>query len=182
MAEEAAGAISALEAMRLPGCAALLGLLAATDGADQTGLMPAGLGGVWRAPSGLLCPLAAGAALSDLGPAALSVAMAGLLQPVLLVPFAMRLERPVAFAWAGVRIACGPDGCHVDGEPVTDTALDVKIMNASPKAPSHRPVPGPVDVDDAVLAGLGGLAHRTYVPASDASRRTGAGADISDND
>lgn len=44
------------------------------------------------------------------------------------------------------------------------------------------PAMGSRSVDAAAWAVLGTLAHRTYVPANDASRASGAGAGLSDND
>ena len=44
------------------------------------------------------------------------------------------------------------------------------------------PLDGPVDVDAAHWARWSELAARTYVPASEASRESGAGAGLTDND
>ena len=47
---------------------------------------------------------------------------------------------------------------------------------------THRWQPGAVDIADEIWEALSAFAHRTYVPASEASRLKGAGAGLTDND
>lgn len=64
------------------------------------------------------------------------------------------------------------------GEDTTDCA-ESEILAALRE---NRPVAPPYDVSDRVWAVLEALAHRTYVPESEASRQSGAGAGAIDND
>ena len=63
--EEAAKATRWLCAAGLDGGAALMAVLQRTDGVDLAEMSPTRLGGDWQAESGRICPVLAGAALSD---------------------------------------------------------------------------------------------------------------------
>ena len=59
---------------------------------------------------------------------------------------------------------------------------DCVSLTTSPGPPAQHQTAGAVEVDEADLARAQELAHKTYVPASDASRLKGAGAGLTDND
>ena len=186
LAEEAAKATRWLCARDADGCGALAGLLERFDGKDVAGLLPQTDRGPWSARDGMLCPLATGAAISDLGHdvAANGIRTEAIAEPVLLVPFAALVAR--AFK-----------------EPVTVTAGDMALCTDGERMSSTGPAPhsspgvslcigGTIDRPSKILeradpdpdawAALLALAHRTYAPATEESRRKGAGAGLSDND
>ena len=154
LAEEAGKAVRWLSARGMPGAEALADLLAETDGLPYGALRPLDPDAShWRGESAL-CPLIAGAALGDFRPDPLP-SLGPMRQPLLLTPFAARL------------------GCVVeDGSPLRL----VRTGDAMPAATQAA-----ARVEAAAWAALDALAHRTYVPASAASR-AGAGAGGTDED
>ena len=64
---------------------------------------------------------------------------------------------------------------------VADGVGPLTIAVAGPLS-SPRPQTQRADVDANTLATLNAFAHRTYAPATEASRLKGAGAGLSDND
>jgi Protein of unknown function (DUF3726) len=159
-----------------------------------------------------LCPLATGAALSDAGLGPDAIATPAIAGPLWLVPFAARLvggaTGDVCLAWPGAMITLpAGGGVVVDADHAALHARFVssaRIARATSAASDggggasgacghglvgHGPVGHVVDrvvdghvVDDAAWATLAAYEARTFVPATDASRLTGAGAGLSDND
>ncbi len=187
MAEDAGKAARWLASHGLPGPALLADLLMLNDGIPPADLAPVSLEDTWRAPSGRLCPLLAGAALSDQS-AKGKVKMCDVSFPLLLLPFAAaaadHLRRPMALTWQGVRV--GTDGARVQTSGASDlvtTAHAKNVVYAPAEALNDATTPsvrGEVSADAWAL--LSKLAHRTYAPATEASRLLGAGAGLSDND
>jgi hypothetical protein len=150
--------------------------------------------GGWRASGGKLCPLIAGAALVDRAEeiaGGRTVELAAIAWPVLLVPFAAAVATAagtsVQLGWPGVRFTFA-DGCVR-----RETTLDVTTVASAPYTRCGRLVgvaPGTVvrpeipgtAVAESVWARLDAFVARTYVPASDESRRKGAGAGLLDID
>jgi hypothetical protein len=143
----------------------------------------------WQA-EGPLCPIVAGAALSDhailpQGPGAGPLTLCNVRAPALLVPFvagaAAALGQSLALNWPGAQVEVDADGSLVwQGDLAAQTA-DVTVgLRAAPGLAAgslqatHRIAP-------AVQAALETLMLATTVPASDLSR-AGAGAAGSDND
>ena len=181
LAEEAGKATRWLCAQGLEGCGALAALL--QEPRHET---PTRKGAVWSGP-GALCPLITGAALSDFaadlanGP----IRLVEVAQPQLLLPFAAGAARHLG---AALTLSCDTltartDGAGVDlaNIPAPPGTSDVTVSVGGAMAstlPNHtRAAPDP-----AIWAILTGFAARTYAPATDASRRLGAGAGLSDND
>jgi uncharacterized protein DUF3726 len=181
LAEEAGKATRWLCAQGLDGCASLAALLQ-----EPLHATPHIGPGIWSAP-GPLCPLATGAALSDFaarladGP----IRIVAVAQPQLLLPFAAGAARHLKTV---VKLNCDTLTARTDGDglemaripspPGTSDvliSLDGAMTGALPKQTRASP-------DPAIWAVLTGFAGRTYAPASDASRRLGAGAGLSDND
>ena len=162
LAEEAGRAVRWLEARGLPGCAALARLLAAQDGCDYDVLRPNALGGVWEADDGALCPLIVGVTLADhcfdVPPT-----LGKIREPLLLLPYlaACRLTHPGITAEAGVH--------------------DLSSAPLAPAYDDRRATPASREIEPEIWSALDRFAHRTYVPATDASR-AGAGAGTTDND
>ena len=69
------------------------------------------------------------------------------------------------------------DSAKVDGGPVV-----LRLGPFDPNDASGNRRPLRMDVPDTVFTRLKELAAKTYVPASEASRRSGAGAGLTDND
>ncbi|WP_027258059.1 DUF3726 domain-containing protein [Leisingera aquimarina] len=191
LAEEAAKGTRWLSSFGFPGAELLAALLELNDRLPPADFAPSALTGVWSAPSGRMSPLIAGAALSD---CAVQLMDAGRIEmervcvPLLLVPFAagaaLRLETPVAVEWAGVYLATDGRQLCARGAPDAYTAmLADKVAFSTPAEMTDRREPvlrgsAPAEAWDR----LGVLAHRTYAPATEASRLRGAGAGLSDND
>jgi len=185
LAEEAAKATRWLCAQGLDGCAILTGLLHKTDRA--TDMAPTSLDGDWQAPSGQLCSLIAGAALSDCAyrlPQG-DIRMQNVIAPKMLLPFAAaaarRLGQSVTLAWDGVTVTTDGTGLATTDVPASDSAdtVIVQLGGDLGQAVLHHTRSTP-DAGD--WAYLNELAGRTYAPATEESRFRGAGSGLSDND
>jgi hypothetical protein len=190
--EETGKATRWLASHRLPGVAVLASVLAQNDGLSHKEVAPSSLQGMWEAPSGTLCPLAAGMALNDcadrvgLGQ---TIEMARVSHPLLVVPFAawaaMHINAPVSVNWPGVRIETDGYGLWIDTprDIMGETApVSMSFRRAEPREdPANKPeLRG--EIDKEAWQQLNAFAHRTYAPATEESRLLGAGAGVSDND
>lgn len=191
LAEEAAAASRFLTEVALPGADMLARLLERNDRRPVAMLAPVATEGSWRAVSGRLCPVIAGSVLSDRAAELETGAVFEMEEvdlPLLLLPFAaaaaQRLDRPVALDWPDLRLVT--DGRQISVIGATQQMLrdhvpwlccHVEAKLGRPLAPVQR---GQVAED--VWAQLSTFAHRTYAPASEASRLRGAGAGLADND
>lgn len=168
IAEDAGRAVRWLEARGLPGAKALESLAEAriTKGSPE-------------------CTLTIGCALSD-GVFDTEVGSFGqLTSPILLIPFA---------AWVAERRQLGL-AVHID-ENVVRLSADGELLDgaiASPKTGLVTVEPHDIDdqtvtpghrafVDCDTIVALEAMAHKTYAPATAASREAGAGAGLTDND
>ncbi|MCB1459477.1 MAG: DUF3726 domain-containing protein [Nitratireductor sp.] len=191
MAEEGAKAVRSLHEIGLPGVRLLATLLQETDCLPQSSIAPTLLKGDWQGESGLLCPLATGATMSDIAPeiaAGREVRTRALSCPLLLVPFAIAIAhtsgKTLRLQWADVTLDAHPDGVSRDltnenllarrAETMTCRTVETGVMAAGAD-PLHN-----VDPDDWEL--LNAFAFRTFAPESEASRRKGAGSSLPDND
>jgi hypothetical protein len=184
-AEEAARAARWLARRGLP-WERLAGLLEAGPPA-----VPALDGGALRpAGPGWLCPLQAGPLIADLGLGAVPLRLERLRLPLLLVPFvadlARRAGQAVAVAWPDGRFVCEPGGAvtmlagSLGG---SDGPVDVELRLGAPAEAVALPPTAPRRAPETgALALLERLVRRTYVPASEHSRRHGAGAGLIDAD
>ncbi len=191
MAEEAGRAARWLAAYGLPGPEALAAVLKKVDGAVAR-YAPRPTGVAWQSEAGRLCPIAAGAALSDraqeivegtrfeVGPVVL---------PLLVVPFLSRAARDlgcqISMSGNGFRVVATPRGPACDSWDALcsarDAALSIALATAAPCLPLQAGSAAcPVAVE--LWREIDAFAQRTYVPASEASRRTGAGAGLHDLD
>jgi len=181
LAEEAGKATRWLSAQGLDGCGALAALLQ-----EPRHESPTRDGDIWSA-NGALCPLASGAALSDFAAdlAAGPIRLIEVAHPQLLLPFAAGAARQMGTV---LTLACdtltartdgaGVDLAHIPSPPGTSD-VQVSLGGRMGAALPHQTRAAS---DPAIWAVLTGLAARTYAPATDASRRLGAGAGLSDND
>jgi Protein of unknown function (DUF3726) len=192
MAEEAGKAARWLSAHSLPGPAILLSLLEQNDGTAYEDLAPMNVEGEWRSPEGRLCPLIAGAALCDrsarfgegkvhrLGPTS---------HPVLLAPYAAAAARQsgrqIHLSWQGADLYFSGTECMARA---ADRALLVAQVDTV-DCTSCDQQPGTAfqlnsraEITPQVWKSLAALAQRTYAPATEESRISGAGSGLSDND
>ncbi|WP_146347185.1 DUF3726 domain-containing protein [Phaeobacter marinintestinus] len=132
------------------------------------------------------CPLIAGTALSDkaadLTDAPLT--LIDLSQPMLLLAFAgsaaRQLGHPVTLTCNSVVAVTDGSGLALSGTfPIQAKTVDIRLGGQmdTPLQTATRVTP-----DQNAWATLERFAHRTYAPATEESRRLGAGAGLSDND
>lgn len=192
LAEEAGKAARWLTGRGMPGPEMLAELLARNDGKDVDELAPISADGVWRARSGRLCPLVSGAALCDRAgeiAAGRAFELGPIACPILLVPFAasaaMLTGAAVGLSWLAVEIAVEAGNIRVEGAEADFMARSVDAVRCrriEGVAVASRPcVPGRA-VDAEMWTRLAGFEHRTFAPATEASRLAGAGGKLADND
>ena len=179
LAEEASKAVRVLCAHGLSGCDALLDALMQFDTAGRGLCEPVCESGVWRAAEGALCPITYGTILSDRAEqvSAKPLRAEQVAQPILLVPFvhqvARAIERTITLTTEqGVVVS---DGKSVSVQSAwASHAEHVQVETGgtveNPIARTSR-----AKVQDSVWAKLNAFAHRTYAPATEESRRKGAG-------
>lgn len=186
LAEEAAKATRWLCANGFDG-AALLSSLLQRDLAQNLGdHLPQDPSAEWQG-AGVLCPLASGASLSDFAfllkdyPVVLNnVACPGMLLPFVAL-IARQLDNTITLSSDGFSAAVSPQGVELKGAlPESAAAVSVQLGGSLMSAVviSDR-----ADPDPAAWGSLNRYAHKTYAPATEESRRLGAGgADLTDND
>jgi hypothetical protein len=194
MAEETGKAARWLAGCGLDWAPSLIALLGAqVELAAPVTRLPAPLG-TGRADL-LLSPLAAGAYLEDLGPAANHLALQATARPLWLLPFAARmasaLEAAVVIGWEGLSVTVWPFGGDLAGNLDALNAAVAKAVTWShfhPGDVAATPTRTLTRASRSIIAtgdwqALNRLGARTYVPASDISRAKGAGAGAAvDND
>ena len=186
LAEEAAQAARWLAARRLPFEALFPALLEAGPWRAEIEFV----GGVLkpRVAGAYLCPIRAGAFLSDAG-AAFPIKCEKLSLPLLLAPFVARRDERVNLRWREtiLRFDHGDlmapfdatAGFAIAGtEMVAVCAGDARDQGAEFVVPKD----GGVAIDAGAWAKLQSFEARVYVPASLESRLSGAGAALDDND
>ncbi len=196
LAEEAGKAARWLTVRGLPGVSLLADVLAWSDRRDYAELTPADVDGAWQAPAGPLCPLITGAALCDRADEIAGGRVFELgetAQPLLLAPYVAGAAKltgvTMSIAWDNVVITISKDGESIEGDHQSLTARSTKHIHcrrASNDDASLIPVnelagPAASAVPDATWSRLAALAQRTFAPATEASRLSGAGAGLSDN-
>ncbi|WP_284735871.1 DUF3726 domain-containing protein [Dongia deserti] len=189
LAEEVGAGAAWLTAAGFPGPELVLQLLQAPPGEPPT-VGP----GKWRAAQGeLLCPIKAGAALSDFaalpeGIGAGKLTMLEVAFPLLVLPFAALvargMQRPVRVHWHGFDAVLAPDGywisASVQGAELAQQATVVLVCEGTIHSLAQLGCSGrrvPLDV----WRRLDDLAMLTTVPAT-ARSHVDAGAAASDND
>ena len=178
LAEEAAKATRFLVENGFDGCASLIDVLRRFDGHKAEDCIPRCEGKVWQAKEAL-CPIYLGAALSDRAGLIVNqpVQCRSVVQPVVLLAFAAQIARAektvVSITLETASFATDGTVVSIRGVP-PNNADDVQIGagdDLSLPLPKHtRAHPDP-----AVWEDLNSLAHRTYAPATEESRRKGAG-------
>lgn len=193
MAEEAGRAVRWLCAAGWPGARALAALLSDTDGAPWEARRPQVAAMPWQARGGLLCPVAAGAALSDRAgdlAAGTGIRLGPTAWPLLLVPFMARAAEmtgaPLSAGWTGVTV--GHDGgvtrvLAADPAALAARRADAIVIGLA-TARAGNPVrhAGRAEVDTQTARRLTEFAGRLLAPETPGRRRAGAGAGPGDND
>jgi hypothetical protein len=190
LADDTGRAVRVLAEIGIDGTPLLARLFEAVAPRPQQSLAPATVDHLWRAGDGPLCPIRTGATLGDLarGLPESGMSISRVLMPGLILPFAADAARlrdgTVTLSWRGGIVGIGPEGLpRASGilKLAEVTEADIFLHpggTALPVAPSEiRARPDP-KAWQALLA----MAHRTYAPATEASRLSGAGAGLSDND
>lgn len=188
LADEAGKAARWLASVGLPGPQVLSRLLTRNDGKPFEALCPIETAGTWQARSGELCPLIAGACLVDRAeqlatPQGIRLGKVAL--PVLMLPFvaraADRTGRDIEVSWSGVRIVCRGDAIAIEAE---NDALVIDLVDGVTVRAAQSTADHPVAASNASRAvdaqtwgALTRMAHRTLVPASEASRAGAGGRD-----
>lgn len=184
MAAEAAAAARWLAALGLPGPELLAARLTLLDGHDLLDATPTSLHGTWQAAAGGLCPIVAGVAMTDC-PDRLTyndtLTMRDVLLPLLIVPFAgiaaSDPDRPVVIEWGAVRLSASACALRIEGdrddlmlERTGDLRCGIGVACESTESEQTR-----ARVDTDTWNQLSAFAGRTYAPATEESRRLGAG-------
>ncbi len=189
MAEEAGKAVRWLAGLGLPGPEVLDAFLAAYDRTPHAQMRPIDVtASIWTAAGGPLCPISAGAALCDIAQDAGlpgEIEIPDCAHPLLLIPFVAAASEDGGHAlhvvWEGGEFAFASDVRGLATAPMAPTGRALIRRGPAP----DLPLPGcqlRYDPDAAATARLTDLARRTYAPDTDASRISGAGAGLSDND
>ncbi len=191
--EDAGRAVRWLCSAGIDGCAALAGLLSGNDPREPKEpdpVSPQVTSTAWNSPTGVLCPLLTGMAISD---HASSITAAGItleqvVRPVLLVPFAASAARLAhtgfSVEWQGASLFTEGYGlalsqeCHGLGVAFAKR-VSVRRKQGTGCRPLRMSRFHPTDSD---WEKLEEFAARTHAPATDESRLLGAGAGLSDND
>jgi len=188
-AEEAAKATRWLCRNGIDGAGVLSALLDHNQGKAEQDLRPAETSGRWRAVDAQhLCPLLAGAALSDCAAKLKDapIAMQQVSFPALLLPFVAAAATQLDCV---LTLECAAGSAATDGNllALSDDAIlqatsaDVVIRIGDLTGETLSQVSRATPAQEAWDT-LNTYAHKTYAPATEASRLAGAGAGLSDND
>jgi len=168
MAEEAGFAIHWLQSHGAPGVAALAGLLGWRDGLAKV--------------DHDLCPICLGTAIMDAG-RGVPAELGRIRQPLLLAPFiAACTPSGMQMAWKGVRLTLSEAGLVTDAEREALLIAEADCTAERGVARVAETTTRVPETEADAIAALGDFAARTYAPATEASRMSGAGAGTSDND
>lgn len=184
LAEEAAKNIRWLCARGFDGCGQLAELLRSETGSADRGVLLDG--NVWKASGGSLCPIATGASISDMAQDLPDTGwhLIGVDCPMLLIPFLAALSEktghPIAMEADGSTVLIENANVAVTG--ALKTYAERVVVQKASDVPTPCPLVTRAHPTDPDWAELQRLAHRTYAPATAASRLKGAGAGETDND
>jgi hypothetical protein len=184
LADEAGYAVKWLQARRLPGTAALCRYLSWRETGRSVHWPNA------TTEDTGYCPLQTGAAYGD-GALPLQSVLDGVQSPLLMLPFvALRAgNRTISIELNDMRLAVTAAGVGYDGpdtrllaERATCTLSQGHGADIQINHHATRPLPRLSAAATCCVATLEKFAARTYAPSTEQSRRTGAGAGLSDND
>lgn len=191
LSEEAARASRWLASFGLPGPQMLAALLELNDSLPLSDLAPVSLAEHWHAPLGRMSPIIAGAALSDCATrirAGESIVMHNVTQPLLVLPFAAMaagsLNTSIQIAWDDILFSTTGTTLNLQGDRASATATQAGHLTCSLAGDIANSMPScsRAEIDQESMASLSRFAGRTYAPATEASRVSGAGAGLDGND
>ncbi len=194
VADDTGRAVRWLHAFQLDGVSSLIALLERFDHHRPVDYAPESLDGIWQGPYNVLSPIMTGLALSD---------CMGLMQgrsietreiacPILVAGYigqtVLNKGQSVTTGWLSISLSIDRDRLTIIGDK-GDLYTDRAGRLTCEKAPFDRDCGGsryPRVGDTRVNAGawekLENRAQLTYVKATEASRLSGAGAGLNDND
>jgi len=186
IAEEAGKASRWLASHNLPGPEMLSKLLALHQGTVYQDFTPVFEGTEFRPTSDTLCPLMAGAALIDRiseFPDGQHIEFKSIAYPILLAPYAAFCARKIGLqfelSWAGVRVIISPEGhLKIEGNTALITSPHSTSVVGRSSSTNTDFLPQKIssrDVDTEGWNSLAGFSSRMYAPATEASRKLGAG-------
>lgn len=192
LAEESGKATRWLAAQGFASLEMLLDVLKHKDSKSVDSPIPVVTNGVWHAPSGQLCPLMAGTILCDRREMVLEgrdIVFGSVLHPLFVTPFAAMAAKAsdakFEMRWNGFVIVIAAQDVSVNRGDVrranscTET-MSVRCVDTDIVHPMERQTH--CSVDETTWTRLNEYAQRTFAPATQASRLSGAGAGLSDND
>ncbi len=202
VADEVGKAIRWLHAFGLDGVTGLVAVLEQYNNQTPTDYAPQSFSGIWRTPKGILNPLMSGISLcdylgSDLARTHQSVTTEKIAHPLLTAGFlgqyllgqALSEAQSIQLKWSAVTLDLSHHRLTVSGnQDELGIALSMQLTcTRIPISPIGRmqpiqPVIGDVVVDDVLWEKLEQYALNTCVEATEASRLSGAGAGLNDND
>ena len=194
VADETGRAIRWLQAFQLDGVSSLVALLESVDHHRPVDYAPESLDGVWHGPNNVLSPIMTGLALSDcMGlMQGRSIETGEIAWPVLVTGFVghtlLNREQSVTISWLSIGLSICRDRLTIIGDMgdlYTDRAgwlTCEKLPYDGDSGVSRAPGVGDTRVDAQTWEKLENRAHLTYVKATEASRLSGAGAGLNDND
>lgn len=165
-AEEAGWALRCLARSGLPGAEALAARLQMTHGA---------------------CPLGIGMAVCDSGDIEALERAGPIVSPLLVLPFLSSLAAPGRALKIGIGEHGAPVSAHVSAQGIVtayrscEPAL-MRVIGDHDQPVQGRPLTRIADIAPEALTDLTYFASKTYAPATEASRLSGAGAGLTDND
>jgi hypothetical protein len=199
-AEEAGKAVRWLAQRGLPGPELLSACLSEFDRVSYDDLTPSLNEATWQnnssqAVSRQQCPLITGPILCDYAEefkAHSIVDFKSVSHPLLLTPYmaivAKTTEQTLKLSWSGVKITLSDTQCHIDGLPVylftqradLVTCQQGSVQKNTPNSLNHSQTGRSFPPE--TWTQLTTFSYRTYAPATEASRLSGAGAGVRDND
>ena len=194
VADETGRAIRWLQAFQLDGVSSLAALLESVDHHRPVDYAPESLDGVWHGPNNVLGPIMTGLALSDcMGlMQGRSIETGEIAWPVLVTGFVghtlLNREQSVTISWLSIGLSICRDRLTIIGDMgdlYTDRAGRLtceKLPYGGDSGVGRAPGVGDTRVDAQAWEKLENRAHLTYVKATEASRLSGAGAGLNDND
>lgn len=192
LAEEAGKATRWLAAHGFASLEMLLDILSHKESTCDSDAIPLETNNVWHAASGDLCPLLAGSIFCDrrdMAAEGREFAFDSVLHPLFVTPFAAMAAKvsdgTFEVSWDGIVMIIAARNISVIRGGIEQVGpcrgtinirrVDTEIANSVERL-TH------CSVDETTWARLNEYAHRTFAPATQASRLSGAGAGLSDND
>ena len=196
MAEEAARAARWLAARGLPWAGSLAAILEANAAGRLGGFAWSGTDVVSESAGLESCPIRGGACLCDFSAVLPRLVLPRLCQPLWLLPFvdttANLIGAPIGLLWSDDQMIVGPNGTiGVDAQsvqnlsmaPRADLTVELEIAEADNLPMEIWPRRAAVcAVPESDWRRLQHFERLTYVPASETSRLSGAGAGFKDSD